>query len=324
MASTSAVPAHIKLRQLVETDLADADRVFRLAFGTFIGAPDPSRFGGDADYVRSRWLADPSAALGAFDGGKLIGSNFAANWGSFGFFGPLTVDPAYWDRKVAQGLLGPTLAIFRRWRNAHVGLFTFAQSPKHTALYQKFGFWPRDLVALMGRETAGWQGDVSADVARFSDTAPENRKQFLADCRSVSERNFAGLDLSSEIEAVDKQKLGDTLTVSRGSQAAGFAVCHTGAGSEAGSGVCYIKFAAVRPDARSDDMLGALVRAVRDFATSRGATKVTAGVNLARREAFRCMRAQGFPTEMQGVAMETGDTFAGYNRAGVYILDDWR
>jgi len=324
MTSTSPTPEQIGIRQLRESDLPEADRVFRLAFGTFIGVPDPARFGGDADYVRSRWKADPSAALGAFDGETLVGSNFAENWGSFGYFGPLTVDPPYWDRKVAQQLLGPTMEIFHRWRNVHTGLFTFAHSPKHMALYQKFGFWPRDLVALMGREIAGWQDDVSADIAKFSETVQESRQRFLDECRSVSERSFSGLDLSHQIEAVDKQKLGETLMVSRGSQGAGFAVCHTGSGSEAGSGVCYVKFAAVRPDAHADDTLDALVRAVRDFAASRGATRVTAGVNLARRETFRWMRNHGFRTSMQGVAMETGDSFAGYNRAGVYILDDWR
>ncbi len=323
MTSTSLTP-EIGIRQLNERDLPEADRVFRLAFGTFIGMPDPSRFGGDADYIRSRWLTDPSAALGAFEGEKVIGSNFAENWGSFGYFGPLTVDPAYWEKKVAQQLLAPTMDIFRRWENRHLGLFTFPHSPKHMALYQKFGFWPRDLVALMGREVAGWQGDVNGDVARFSETLQEGRQRFLEDCRSVSDRNFSGLDLSPQVEAVDRQKLGDTLMVSRGSQAAGFAVCHAGAGSEAGSGAVYVKFAAVRPDAHADDTLRVLLRAIRDFAASCGAAKVTAGVNLARREAFRCMVNEGFRTTIQGVAMESGDSFAGYNRAGVYILDDWR
>ena len=57
---------------------------------------------------------------------------------------------------------------------------------------------------------------------------------------------------------------------------------------------------------------------------SAGARKITAGVNLARREVFRELFARGFRTEIQGVAMETGGETSGYNRAGVYILDDWR
>lgn len=324
MTPASPATAGIHLRQLTESDLSEADRIFRVAFGTFIGVPDPSRFGGDADYVRTRWLADPSATRGAFEGEKPLGSNFAANWGSFGFFGPLTVEPSYWERKIAQQLLGATMEIFRAWGNQHLGLFTFAHSPKHMALYQKFGFWPRDLVALTGRDLAGWEGEVHADVAKLSDVPPERKAEFMAECRNISEANFAGLDLSREIEAVDKQKLGNTLLVSRGSKPVGFAVCHIGAGSEAGNGTCYIKFAAVRPSATAHEDLVTLLRACRDFAISRGATKLTAGVNLARREAFRCLANEGFRTAMQGVAMETGDARSGYNRAGVHILDDWR
>ena len=46
-----------------EEDLDAADRVMRLAFGTFLGLPDPLTFMGDADYVRTRWIADPSASF---------------------------------------------------------------------------------------------------------------------------------------------------------------------------------------------------------------------------------------------------------------------
>jgi hypothetical protein len=53
----------VVVRPLAEGDLAEADRIFRVAFGTFLGAPDPEHFFGDADYVRSRWLADPGAAF---------------------------------------------------------------------------------------------------------------------------------------------------------------------------------------------------------------------------------------------------------------------
>src|SRR5580692_3111680 len=76
---------------LRETDLSEADRIFRLAFGTFLGLPNPIEFAGDADYIRTRWAADPSAAFGAYLGKELVGSNFATRWGSVAFFGPLTL-----------------------------------------------------------------------------------------------------------------------------------------------------------------------------------------------------------------------------------------
>src|SRR5579859_6480695 len=141
--------AEVRVRPLAEADLDEADRVFRVAFGTFLGVPDPGSLFGDADYVRTRWRACPDAALAAELDGRLAGSNFAANWGSVGFFGPLTVTPEYWDRAIAQRLLDATMDLFADWQTRHAGLFTFAQSAKHVGLYQKYGFWPRFLTAVM-------------------------------------------------------------------------------------------------------------------------------------------------------------------------------
>ena len=323
-----AAPSPIIVRPLVASDLAAADRIIRLAFGTFVGLRDPSQYMGDADYARARWKADPSAVLAAEENGRFIGSNFAANWGSFGFFGPLTIDPAYWDRGVAQQLLVPTMDIFRRWGNRHLGLYTFAQSAKHIALYQKFGFWPRDLVAVMAREAGGASAPSLPDTRLFSAAPAEEQSALLAACREVTDANFDGLDLEREIRAVCEQKLGDTILLWDGAQLAAFAVCHVGAGTEAGTGVCYVKFAAVRPSPEASSRAGVnftrLLDAVESFASAAGAPTVKAGVNLARREAFREMLARGFRTQAQGVAMESGGPGAGYNRAGVYILDDWR
>jgi hypothetical protein len=38
---------------------------------------------------------------------------------------------------------------FEKLGTKHIGLFTWAQSPKHLGLYQRFGFWPRFLTAIM-------------------------------------------------------------------------------------------------------------------------------------------------------------------------------
>ncbi len=54
---------NILVRPLREPDLPLADRIFRLAFGTFNGLPDPLQYGGDLDKIRTRWLADPGARL---------------------------------------------------------------------------------------------------------------------------------------------------------------------------------------------------------------------------------------------------------------------
>ena len=141
----------IVVRPLRETDLATADRIMRLAFGTFLGVPDPASFMGDAGYVRTRWRANPGAAFAAEIDNELVGSNFATNWGSVGIFGPLTIRPDLWDRGVGKRLMEPALACFEKWQTKHAGLFTFANSQKHIGLYQKFGYYPRFLTAIMSK-----------------------------------------------------------------------------------------------------------------------------------------------------------------------------
>jgi hypothetical protein len=65
----------------------------RLAFGTFFGLPDPMKMFGDSDIAHTRFRAAPDSALAAEADSKLVGSNFVPNWGSFGFFGPLSIEP---------------------------------------------------------------------------------------------------------------------------------------------------------------------------------------------------------------------------------------
>jgi GNAT superfamily N-acetyltransferase len=320
-ASSSPKQSDIDIRPMREEDLDAADLVMRLAFGTFLGLPDPLTFMGDADYVRTRWAADPSASFVAELNGDVVGSNFATRWGSVGFFGPLTIRPDLWDRGIAQLLLGPTMDLFDRWQIRHSGLFTFATSAKHVGLYQKFGFWPRFLTALMELPIGVENTDVR--WIRYSQLAPGEKQACLQACTELTSAIFDGLDVSREINAADEQQLGDTLLIWDKGQLAGLAVCHVGPGTEAGSGKCYVKFAAVPsgPAARSE--FRRLLDACRAYAAGRGVAKLQAGVNLARLEAYQEMLQSGFRTAVQGVVMERGAEL-GYNRPEVFLIDDWR
>src|SRR6202790_3089129 len=228
----------VTIRPMREQDVPTADRILRLAFGTYLGLPDPSKFMGDADYVRTRWLADPSAAIGAELAGELVGTNFATRWGSVGFFGPLTIHPDLWDRGIAQLLLAPTMDLFDSWGVRHAGLFTFPASAKHIGLYQKFGFWPRFLTALMELPVEAKRTPVR--WTRFSEFSVEDKQSCLRACRELTSSIYDGLDVEREIRAVDEQRLGDTVLIWTDDQLAGLAVCHVGAGTEAGSGKCYV------------------------------------------------------------------------------------
>jgi GNAT superfamily N-acetyltransferase len=272
-----------KIRRLRENDVPEARRIFHLAFGTFLGLDDPMEFWPDRDYVRTRYVTDPSSALAAEVAGELVGSNFAANWGSVGFFGPLTIRPDYWDRGVAKRLLERTMQIFEKWGTKHAGLFTFAQSVKHVSLYQKFGFWPRFLTAVMSAEVRpiakvqGW--------TRYSELSEGDRIELLRAARGLTNAIYDGMDVTTEIRAVATQELGETVLLWDDSKLSGLAVCHCGGNTEAGNDTAYIKFAAVRSGNKAAELFDRLLDACRSFAMSRRLKRIEAGVNLARHEA---------------------------------------
>jgi N-acetylglutamate synthase-like GNAT family acetyltransferase len=303
-----------------ESDLGEADRIFRLAFGTFLGLPDPMSFAGDSDFVYTRYQADPQAALVAEVDGRIAGSNFALHWGSVGVFGPLTIHPDFWDRGAARSLLEGTMDIFAKWQVTHAGLFTFAQSAKHIHLYQKFGFWPRFLTAVMSKKPVEKN---PATPFRYSQLAAAEKEQAVAACKKLTGDIYAGLDLGMEIRSVDRQGLGDTVMIHDGSSLAGFAICHCGPKTEAGSGNCYIKFGAAAPGPGSAQRFERLLDACEAFAHSRGLSRIIAGANTGRHGAYKSMISRKFHTDMQGVAMHWPNE-PGYNREDVYIIDDWR
>lgn len=311
----------ISVRQLQEKDLSAADYIMRLAFGTFLGLPDPASFMGDSSYVRTRWKADPDAAFAAEISNEVVGSNFATNWGSVGFFGPLTIRPDLWDRGVGKRLMEPIMECFDKWQTSHAGLFTFAHSQKHIGLYQKFGFYPRFLTAIMSKPVE-LTGRASV-WTKFSDAPTSERAAILDACRELTDAIYEGLDVGHEVRAVADQKLGDTVLLWNESKLTGLAVCHSGAGTEAGSDVCYVKFGATRPGADAEQDFNRLLDACEEMASSQNLPRLSAGVNTARHEAYRQMLARGFRTDLLGVAMDRPNE-AGYNRPGIYLIDDWR
>ena len=129
------------------------------------------------------------------------------------------------------------------------------------------------------------------------------REQAIQACGKLTHKIDKGLDLTGEIRAVLAQRTGDiVLTYTRGALD-GFAMCLNGPGSEGGDKMCYVKFGAARGGAGAGERFDKLLDACDAFAASRGAT-VEAGVNLAREDAYRRMRAHGYRVNMQGVAMQ--------------------
>ena len=196
---------------------------------------------------------------------------------------------------------------------------TFAQSAKHIGLYQKFGFWPRFLTAIMSK-TANMS---NASGFKLSSLNEADRDQALTACRKLTDSMYEGLDVTSEIRSVNEQSLGETLLLWGGDSLEAFAVCHCGEESEAGRDTCFVKFAAVQPGTGEEKAFDRLLDACESLAADRGLARVEAGVNLSRSKAYRRMLQRGFRTDISGVAMHRPDLPA-YNHPDIFVIDDWR
>lgn len=319
-----AVLQRVKVGPLKEAELGEADRLFRLAFGTFIGLPNPADFMAGRNLVISRWRAPHIKALAAREDGRLIGINMMTWWGSFAFIGPLTILPEYWDRGIAQQLMDATVKIFDRQKLKRTGLFTFAHSTKHVGLYQKFGYWPGYLTALMKREPApsSAQPASGARVVHLNALGKSAREEAIAACARLTGKIEKGLDLTDEVRSLLKQKTGEVVLTYTRRALDGFAICLNGAGSEGGQEICYIKFAAARGGPGAGERFDALLDACDAFALLRGAS-IEAGMNLSHEDAYRRLRAHGYRAFAQGVSMQRPHQ-AGRHRGDVYAIEDWR
>ena len=310
----------VEIGPLKESELDEADRIMRTAFGTFLGLPEPTSFAGDRHFVKSRWGGRHIKWLAARNGNKLIGSNALTRWGTFGFFGPLTVLPEYWERGVAQQLLEATVKQFDKWGMKRTGLFTFPHSTKHVGLYQKYGYWPQYLTALMMLTPA--TNEAAPEPILLSSLGRPEQKKAVKDCAKLAAQMEKGLDLTDEIAMVLARRLGDVVLVYSGRKLDAFAICQQGPGSQGGTKLCYVEFATARPGKGAGNRFEALLSACEAFALSRG-VPIEAGVNLARQDAAERMRRRGFRSVTHGVAMMRPHA-EGFNRPDAYVLDDLR
>lgn len=304
----------IELRELKECDLEQADHIFRLAFGTFLGLPQPLDFAAGAQIIQTRWKArDHNTFIGAYDGNVLVGSNVMTRWGSFGIFGPLTVHPTYWDKGIGRQLLSRTMDVFKQWGVDVAGLFTFPHSTKHVALYQKFDFWPQQLSMVLAK---------SCPAHTPATSRPEISAQaVLEGARAVADATFSGLDLTDEILSVTSNGLGEVVTVSEGGRITAFAICHIGEGTEAGPGTILVRFAAALPG--EVEAFGQLLDACGQLGSRHGASTLVAGINTGCALAYRAAMDRGFRIEMTGVVMQSANN-AGFLTGNRLVIGDWR
>ncbi|MBR0712686.1 GNAT family N-acetyltransferase [Bradyrhizobium liaoningense] len=275
----------------------------------------------DRDFVTGRWVTDPSLAFGAWIEDRLVGSSLGTSWGSLGVFGPISTHPDTWNRGIARLLIPPVLERLNALGARHLAFFTIAESTKHIALYQRFGFWPRFLTAIMTRPVD--PNETVGESVRYSAIADADQVNWLNACRVLTTEVRDGLDLTTEICSAHTHGHGDSVFLTDGSRVEAVALCEYGPKSPAGAGSCLIRFAAAHPGSDTERPFDRLLTACETLAADQGLKQIVACVNASRPKAYRHLLALGFRAQRNGVTMHRPNEDA-YNQTAAFVLDDLR
>ena len=330
----------VQIRRVRKGDLSKVKDLLEQTFGDLLerqlGTRPRQAFGG-AQYVHHRWLMEPWGCFVAEeDSAKIVGTALAVTWGSLGLVGPVAVLTNYHNQSIAQQLLRAVQEFFDENKATLHGVVTYPTSPKHLALFHKFGYRPKSLVAITSRaiDRRAAPGAPSAiqpravlkgphTVRRFSTLEETKKKAALARFHRITNAICRGMDLAKEIEIVDGLALGDTLLVERGRELIGFAIYHTPGVSEAPTGALYVKFLAVDPTQKKLEHLEQVVGAVEEVAQEAGAQRVILPVYVRYWQAYSALLRCGYQVDFTMLRMQKGKG-EDYEDPSHLVLDDWR
>lgn len=324
----------IKIRRIRKGDLTKARDVVEQAFADFferqLGTRPRQVFGG-AQYVHHRWLMEPWGCFVAEEGEtKIVGTAVAVMWGTLGLLGPVAVLANYQNQDIGKQLVMACQGFFDENGATLQGLVTSASSAKHLVFYQRFGYRPRGILAIMSkslerREILQAVKPVrsATTVVRYSALEEAKKKAAMQRLRRISNGIWRGMDLSKEVEIADGLALGDTLLLEKGREIIGFAIYHVPGVSEAPQGSLYVKFAAVDPRHRKVEHLQALLAAAEEIGHQNGLQRVMVPAYTPYWAAYQSSLERGYQIESTMVRMLRGKQLPDEDPAQL-VLDDWR
>jgi predicted N-acetyltransferase YhbS len=74
------------------------------------------------------------------EGGRILGVALAVTWCAVGLLGPVAVLTNHQNQGIGQQLIEAVEGFFRENKTTLQGLATYPTSPKHLALFHKFGY----------------------------------------------------------------------------------------------------------------------------------------------------------------------------------------
>jgi hypothetical protein len=247
-----------------------------------------------------------------------------------GLLGPVAVLTHYHNQTIGQQLMRATQEFFDENKTTLQGAMTYPTSPKHLALYHKFGYRPKALTAITSRpldkngaRAAARPPRGTLVVRRFSTLEETKKKAALARFHRITNAICRGLELAKEVEIVDGLALGDTLLLERGRDLVGFAIYHTPGVSEAPTGALYVKYLAIDPAQKKPEHLEQFITAIEDLGQELGVQRVILPVCMRYWQAYATLLKCGYQIDFTMLRMQKGKQ-EDYEDPSHLVLDDWR
>lgn len=284
------------VRPMAHADLKEAAEVTNAAFAALKGRSvlEPLF---PLGFFELRFAADPRGCLVAVDeSGSVLGTLFSVARGSLGWFGPLSVRPAFQQGGIGEALAAACLTAWSERDIRLTGLETFADSQFHMQFYGRLGFRP-GWTGLAFRGPA-WERSMPAGV-EVGGLMPD--LDFL----------LPGLDVYAEAVATTTHGAGQVLTTDDG-----VAIVQWQSLFNADAG--FVPFLAARTRSCFDRLLAAAEHLVRE----RGRSFLVARTSGSAWASLDALSARGYRTLGAMIRMKAGEELD-YDRGEKFYLDSW-
>lgn len=172
--------------------------------------------------------AGRGAMLWRDERGNIVAFNVVHQSGTEAWMGPLAVHPDLQAHGVGKTVVGAGVEFLKTSGARVIGLETMPRTMDNIGFYSSLGMSPGHLtltVTLDGAHAAPFGASVRA--LRVGSLHADEADHAVAACLALTTVVAPGYDFSREIRLTEELALGDTMTLWRGDDLIGFAICHS-------------------------------------------------------------------------------------------------
>lgn len=249
------------------------------------------------------------------EGGAIVAFNIVHRSGVEGWMGPLVVHPDHQGRGVGKIIVNTGIDWLKSRGAKIIGLETMPRTMDNVGFYSTLGLLPGHLSVTITIDGAA----AAANPESIARTPEAEREAAIEECRLLTESVLPGHDFTREIALTDQMQIGDTVLLHRGSELAGFALCHS---VPLVDGRVREELRVLKLVARSDDDFDLLVTQLSAFCRRCGTRRLAIRAQGSYPEVYRRLIMRGGRVRWTDLRM-TVHGFGEYIAPKGVVLSNW-